>query len=514
VNSDNLFEIAFNSASEGLLVVDKSGEIVLVNERMSYLFGYEKSEMLNQRIEMFVPRKSREKHVALRDGFIHDPHSRPMGLGAAGLKGQRKDGSVFPVEVSLNHFTQNGERYVLGLITDISEREKIESELRAAQNKLFKLNEELEMLVIQRTAELEKSQQLYEMIAKNFPDGVINVLDDKLNYIFAEGKELARFGIGSQDLIGNNYLERIQDPYRSEIGHHLNLALSGENQTCIITFNKNLYELNIVGIEGVNGLIDRLLIVENNVTKQKELELEQARALEREKELGQMKSRFVSMASHEFRTPLSAILSSASLIEKYEEKDQQPNRQKHTSRIKSSVSNLTGILNDFLSFDKLSSNLVECEISEVNVCNVLNYAIEEVSSLKKKTQEIVIEIDESKCIFNTDEKILKNILLNLLSNGLKYSKEDGEVEVNLEISEGILSIKVSDSGIGIPKSDQVRLFERFFRAENVSNIQGTGLGLNIVKKYTEILGGSISFTSVENEGTTFEVKIPEGEISI
>ena len=507
----NLFEIAFNSASEGLVVVNPKGEIILVNERMTELFGYQKEEILGSKIEMFVPSQVRNRHVALRDGYIKNPHSRPMGLAGSELKGQRKDGSVFPVEVSLNFFQNEGEKFILGLITDISVRVGIEKELLTTRNNLSKLNEELEVLVIQRTAELVKSQQLYEMIAKNFPDGIINVLDENFKYIFAAGRELSKFNINSSDLIGKDYLERIGEPFKLELQKYLELAKNGINQTCTIEHKEGHYELNIVGIKGSSEDVDRLLIVEINVTKQKELEIEQAKALSKERELGEMKSRFVSMASHEFRTPLSAILSSASLIEKYEDKDQQEKRLKHTSRIRSSVNNLTGILNDFLSFDKLSSNLVECIISETNICEVIKYAIEEVGAIRKSGQSIEIELQEDNCIVYTDEKIVKNILLNLLSNGLKYSGENGIVKVTLELDEVYFILTVSDNGIGIPELDQNRMFDRFFRAENVSNIQGTGLGLNIVKKYVEILKGEIIFESTEGVGTSFKVSLPLGK---
>ena len=508
----NLYEIAFNCASEGLIVVNKTGSVDAVNNRMSELFGYSKKEMIGQKIEMFVPTKVREHHVGLRKGYTDNPRSRPMGMSGMNLQGLRKDGSVFPVEVSLNHFVKDGKNYVLGLITDVSQRVKMENELVSAKDKLSQLNQELESLVIKRTEALEKSQQLYEMIAKNYPDGIINVLDNQFNYIFSEGKELAKFGYGSKDLLGTNYLNRLDISIRELISSKLQSVLKGKNQTCTIASNNQHYELNIVGIKDDKGVIDRILIVEINVSKQKEIEEEQRMALERERELGEMKSRFVSMASHEFRTPLSAILSSATLIEKYETTEQHSNRLKHTDRIKSSVANLTNILNDFLSLDKLSSNAVASEIKEVNVCEIIEYAITELESTKKQSQEVKFEyLDNSKCIFKSDEKILKNIMLNLISNGLKYSQNDGLVEVSLCLDNDNLYIRVKDNGIGIPEEEQPKLFQRFFRAENVSNIQGTGLGLNIVKKYVEILGGEISFESKLNQGTTFVVKLPQNK---
>ncbi|MEM9548961.1 MAG: PAS domain S-box protein [Bacteroidota bacterium] len=229
-------------------------------------------------------------------------------------------------------------------------------------------------------------------------------------------------------------------------------------------------------------------------------------ALTKEKELSELKSRFVSMASHEFRTPLTSILSSAALIGRYDKTEQQANREKHINRIKSSVSNLTGILNDFLSLSKLEEGRVEVYLSELNLGLLCQEVIEDTKSLLKSKQTINHTVHGDNPVVIVDERILRNILFNLVSNAIKYSEED--INCSIHFEKNYYQFDIEDRGIGIPIEDQKYLFSRFFRAGNVTNIQGTGLGLNIVKRYVEILGGEISFVSEHEVGTTFSVKIP------
>ena len=229
---------------------------------------------------------------------------------------------------------------------------------------------------------------------------------------------------------------------------------------------------------------------------------------EREKELNNLKSRFVAMASHEFRTPLSAILSSADLIEAYQDGGQQEKRLRHTNRIKSAVSNLTSILNDFLSLSKLEEGKVQCEPVPCHVASFCNEVLEELHALLKPGQHVrAVPIPEELEIV-VDKKLLKNVLYNLLSNAIKYSPDGKPIDFLATVSGEGLHIRIRDYGIGIPEEEQQHLFTRFFRAHNVENIQGTGLGLNIVKRYLELMQGNITFESKLGEGTVFSVQIP------
>ncbi|WP_231570067.1 PAS domain-containing sensor histidine kinase [Sporocytophaga myxococcoides] len=253
-------------------------------------------------------------------------------------------------------------------------------------------------------------------------------------------------------------------------------------------------------------LFDAIKQLKETNNKQRQAEAEVRKALEKEKELNELKSRFVTIASHEFRTPLSTILSSVSLISKYNEMGEKEKIDKHILRIKSSVSNLTGILNDFLSLSKLEEGIISNNPSQFNLHSLAIEINDELTPALKNNQTILCRHNGLEDVY-LDKNILKNILLNLLSNASKYSDE-GTIIIEISVSQKEINITVKDEGIGIPESDIPFLFTRFFRAHNAGNIQGTGLGLNIVKRYVELLEGNISVESRLGIGTTFKVNIP------
>lgn len=234
------------------------------------------------------------------------------------------------------------------------------------------------------------------------------------------------------------------------------------------------------------------------------------RALERERELGELKTRFVSIASHEFRTPLSTILSSAELLSRYTQAEQQDRRERHIERIKKSVIHLTDILNDFLSLGRMDEGRLNPSPQPLELATVIQEFVDYVTPTFKPSQRIELSLKLEQPVFVTDERFLRNILNNLASNASKYSDVGATIFIEVKSENGKLSIQVTDTGIGIPKEEQDQLFDRFFRARNADTIQGTGLGLHIVSRYLKLLGGSIDFKSVEREGTSFYVSIPEG----
>ncbi len=263
--------------------------------------------------------------------------------------------------------------------------------------------------------------------------------------------------------------------------------------------------------ENLNKSLEKLVAkrtaeLEEVITKLKNKEIELHKAISKERELNELKSRFVSMASHEFRTPLTSIMSSADLIQKYVYTEDQPKRERHTKRIKSSVNNLIAILDDVLSLTRLEEGRIQINIEEIYFDHLIADIVSGVNGLLKEGQNVKVEIDNHLPSFYFDQLILTNILFNILSNAIKYSKTDVIFRVDTTMDKIIFQIE--DQGIGIPEADQKYLFQRFFRAENVANIKGTGLGLNIVKHYLEIVGGEIRFFSVLGQGTTFIIEIP------
>lgn len=359
-NQDLRFEAFFNSASIGIIVVNKEGFIVMSNKFANSLFKYEDDSMTGVILESLIPKRYHDKHVNHRDKYHEKPQARAMGADMT-LMALKKDGTEFPVEISLGHFESNGENYTIAFIVDITIR---------------KANEEL------------------------------------------------------------------------------------------------------------------------------------TKSLEKEKELNDLKTRFVSMASHEFRTPLSTILSSISLLSKYHNTEDQPKRDKHIDRIKSSVKSLTDILNEFLSLGKIEEGKVDIRMDDFNFKEFIESIINEMSVLLHPEQKIDFTYYGESIIYS-DSNILKHILVNLLSNAIKFSPAKSVISIAIEVNQQGALITITDQGIGIPKEDQVHLFERFFRASNVTNIQGTGLGLHIVGRYIHLLHGHITYTSELEIGSQFTIQLPK-----
>jgi PAS domain S-box-containing protein len=253
---------------------------------------------------------------------------------------------------------------------------------------------------------------------------------------------------------------------------------------------------------------NRTLILEEAVQELEKTKKDLNNALEKEKELNELKSRFVSMASHEFRTPLTTMMSSLSLVTKYGEQNDKENQVKHVSKIKKSINNLTDILNDFLSVSKLEEGKLENMPEKINLKMFMAEIISEMQSMANDELKLTqLHIGSESATI--DKKLLKNVLFNLISNAIKFSPDGGTVEITSQVSNSFVKISVKDNGIGISKQDQKHLFERFFRGRNATHIQGTGLGLNIVTKYAELMNGSLDFESKENKGTTFTIIIPQ-----
>lgn len=377
-------ELLFTTAAEGLVVVDVQGRILMHNPRLCALFGYGEGELNGRSVDELLPNALRDRHTVHRAAYNKQPVQRSMGINM-GLLGQRKNGDVFAVEVSLNHFSVDGTLYVMGLVSDITLRKQ-------AEDALLRTNLELEERVEQRTAELKAAERSVR------------------------------------------------------------------------------------------------------------------EALEKERELHQLKSRFVAMASHEFRTPLSTIMSSVDLIGRYT--DGQEKVDKHVARIRNKVRELTAMLNEFLSLERIEQGQVRVAPVEVDIVDRCIELIEELRGLAKPGQSIDYDHGGDERTVTMDSQMIGQVITNLVSNAVKYSPEDASISLRTNIQNGVLDIVVRDQGMGISKEDQQHLFERFFRGSNVMTIQGTGLGLNIVKRYLELMQGTIEFTS-EPGNTVFSVTLPQ-----
>lgn len=499
--NQNLHKVLFEAIREGLILVNNKGLIIDLNKPGSEMFGYQDKELIGENIEVLVPMKARGSHKQYRSDYNHQPKTRLMGANLK-LDGVRKDGTEFPVQVSLNPFVgDSGDHYTIALVSDVTERRENELNLQ-------KLRESLEQKVKERTQALKESERLYKSIARNFPSGIISIFDSSYKYLFAEGQGLYELDIETSDLIGIDYLKRIDPIARDQVKRELDQVFKGESRNFEVEVNERTYSINAVPLPDDKNKVDKILVVERNITDLKEVSKKLEETLNKERELTEMKSRFVSMASHEFRTPLSTINSSASLIKKHHEIGNFDRITKHADRIKNAVHNLTSILNDFLSFEKLEADKVAVSFLEYDIPSILQETFDEMDDIKKPNQVLSYK-GPAQLTLKTDGFLLKNTILNMLSNAVKYSHDDGEIIVGLVNQKKGIQISIQDFGMGIPKKDQKNLFTRFFRAGNVINIEGTGLGLNIVVRYLELLDGEISFESTEGVGTTFLITLPK-----
>lgn len=635
MESQRMLQAMFLEATIGVVVVDAEGEIVKANPFSEDLFGYESGELIGQKIEILLPDSFRNRHVKHRQNYHKKPVPRTMGASLE-LYGLRKDGTKFPIKISLSHMDIDGERYAIAYASDdsltkqmlkevIENKELLDEAQKLAHVGSFEIDMETKEVKMSNEMRniygLESDEEVYEfkegleLIHADDKKEVLEyhqrMIDEKKGFGFGyriitktkglrhlygkrnvvldkDGNVSKIFGM-VQDVTDlreaekiNKDISKIMEESLNEIyifhgetlkfiqvnkGARQNMKRTLEEMQAITPIDikpqfekkefvelikplkngtekkmqfetiherkdKTTYPVEVhlqysrlgkdpVFVAFITDISERKKYEERILKQSDELEhkvIERTKELreseaklrvsfEKEKELGELKSRFVSMASHEFRTPLSSILSSSNLIGRYEKGDQQDKRMKHVNRIESSVRNLTMILNDFLSLEKLESGKVRFNPVKLDIYDFAQQIIDEVNLTAKGKQKIIHFHKGDRFTF-ADEHLLKNIIINLLSNGIKYSTNEQNVELHTQVEDGKFQAQVKDYGIGIPESDHQHMFTRFFRANNVDTIQGTGLGLTIVKRYLDLMDGKIWFESKEGEGTTFFIEIP------
>lgn len=282
------------------------------------------------------------------------------------------------------------------------------------------------------------------------------------------------------------------------VGFIHDLTQQKEVEEQLKDYTLHLEELVEVRTQSLNETIHALEVAKEQISN----------SLESERELGQLKSRFISMASHEFRTPLSTIQLSASLIDKYTEAAGLKEVSKHIGKIKASVTGLTAILNNFLQMEKLESGKVHTNNTVFDLSVLANEITEEMALLTKSGQEIKYHHAGDTSRICLDKNLLQNCIINLITNSIKYSGEEAIIKFDTEITSERITVTVSDNGIGIPEQDQIYLFDAFFRAHNTGAIPGTGLGLNIVARHVGLMKGTVTFESKPNQGTIFTLNFP------
>lgn len=338
---------------------------------------------------------------------------------------------------------------------------------------------------------LANRKRLHDLVLRNFPGARIFVFDRDFKDLLTDGQPPEPVLTSDADLVTK-----------------LRKTFEGECVHCEVLNDGRFYHITTVPLANRMKVIKIMLCVMRDFTERKKMEEDMANALQKEKEIGELKSRFVTMASHEFRTPLTMILSSIFLIENTSADDYETEKLVHTNRIKRAVNNLTLILNEFLSLEKLEQNKVVVSPSDVHIPEFIQDTLSEMEILKREKQVINYRHSGNANMARIDHQMLWSIVTNLTSNSLKYSKAGDTIEITSEVKPDSIVFTVRDSGIGIPDDEQQFIFGRFFRARNAINIEGTGLGLHIIQKYIHLMKGKITFESHLDVGTTFTVNLP------
>ncbi len=491
-NEDTRFRSLLESAPDAIVIVDAEGRIAIVNQQAEAVFGYGREELLGQPIELLIPSRFRQHHVAERREYTGAPHTRPMGAGLE-LYGQRKDGSEFPVEVSLSPLRSDGQLLIISIVRDISRRRQIEAVVR------------------------EQDLRLRALI-----DGV---RDYAIFMLDAEGR-VASWGAGAERILGYQADEVLGEPFAlfyppeaiagGAPARELQAARAeGRVRDVGVRVRKDgsrfWSEVTLTALQDEHGTLQGFAKVTQDITARLEAERELQRAKDEAEQANLAKSEFLSRMSHELRTPLNAVLGFAQLLEF---DPLSPQQQKNVARIVKAGRHLLELINEVLDIARIESGRLPLSPEPVRLREVIGEALDLVRPLAtERSVSVTVEGDTEVCrrFVQADRQRLKQVLLNLLSNAVKYNREGGSVRVACAVPAlGRLRVSVRDTGPGIPAAKLSRLFAPFDRlgAEN-SGVEGTGLGLALARRLTEAMGGSVGVESELGEGSVFHVDLDE-----
>ncbi|MBE9079364.1 PAS domain S-box protein [Romeria aff. gracilis LEGE 07310] len=370
----------------------------------------------------------------------------------------------------------------------------------------------LSTLMARKRAEvaLRSSVATNRALFNTIPDWIFRINADNVfvNYKAAKNVPLPLL---NEPFLGKSLFEVYPDEVAESLQHCIHQALSTKEVQVIEYQLSKAGDLVYYEARIVISAENEVMAIIRDITERKQAEAEIQKALEREKELNELKSNFVSMTSHEFRTPLATILSSSELLEHYSHKWTVEKQLSHLVRIQDAVKHMTELLNDVLLIGKAEAGRLEFDPAPLALTEFCQTIVEEIQITTSK-HIVNLQVHGEEQSAQLDPKLLRQILNNLLSNAVKYSPDGGTVHFDLTYETGLenaeVVFRVRDNGIGIPKSDQAKMFTSFNRASNVGTISGTGLGLAIVKKSVDLHGGDIRLKSDIGKGTTFIVRLP------
>jgi PAS domain S-box-containing protein len=491
------------TANAPIFGIDNQGLVNEWNQTSEDITGFTKDEVLGKDlVQTYITEDYQESVKKVLNDALHGTETANYEFPLFAKNGTR-------VMVLLNSSTRRdatGEiTGVLGVGQDITEIDKLRTASEAIAKELRQFietanapifgidsyglvnewNETSEKITGFKKADVLGRDLVQTYITEDYREAVKQVFDDAL-----KGKETANF----------------EFPLFTKDGERVMVLLNSSTR-------RNAAG-KITGVLGVGQDITELVGYRNDLelkVDQRTLKLNEA--LKKEKELNELKSRFVSTASHEFRTPLSAINFAAGSMKKYWSKMEPIMIENKLDKIENQVLHMTKLLDDVLIVGQAEASEIRNHPLTINLGNFIGEIIEEVYHSSKKSQKIVL-IDTEKLknrdIF-IDEKLGRNIFINLISNAVKFSPDAHQVTVELSSEKDLTIISITDFGIGIPKSEMEKIFMPFMRGKNVDLIQGTGLGLSIVKEAVDLIGGEIVINSKVGKGTTFIVKIPKSK---
>lgn len=489
MSQDN-FRLMFETIDDFMFILDKNGNIIKTNPVVSRRLGYTQEELSAMNVlEVHPPLRREEAGRIVSEMLAGRLDTCPVPLYC-------KDGSTIPVETKVVVGKWNGEDALYGISRDITER-------------------------VEAQKALVESEERLNFALEGTGDGVWDWrLNDQTVFYSEQWKRM----IGYSDAeIGNRIEEwesrvhpedlplcvaELERHFRRETPVYVNehrLRAKDGNYRWVLDRGK-VVEWNEEGIPS------RVIGIHTDITQRRELEDHLRRTIEKEKELNDLKSRFVSMASHEFRTPLASILLISETLIAYYEKLDRESIGERLFRIKDHVQHLTNIVNDILQLSKIQEGKIGFNPTKTNVALFCRNLVDEFNRSFMPEGGVEFYCENSTITAMVDIGLLNRALNNLLSNALKYSPDDPEITVRLANSGKEWSIAVKDNGIGIPENDQKHLFSPFFRAGNVSTIQGNGLGLSIVNESVQMHKGRVTFVSKVDEGTTFTLFFPGDSI--
>jgi len=522
--SEERFRSLYQNATIGLYRTTPDGKILLSNNALVKMLGYNSFEELAKMNVQDSGYINPEKRLEFRK--VLEEKNEITGFETEWF---RKDGSVVYIrEGSKAIRNESGDIiYYDGTVEDVTERKKAELALQESEERYRKLVTTVPDIII-RTDLKGNILFVNDEISFISPKITVNSVIGRnmISFLVDEDKEVAyeNMGLMFEKPLGiKEYRIQLDDGTRlvCELNGDV-LRDSANNPTGMVfvlrditkrkeiekeleSYRMHLEELiknRTNELEAVNKLL------QEEILKQIEAEKKVKEALEKEKELNYLKTKFISIASHEFRTPLTTVLSSTELLERYGRNWEIDKYTKQTERIKKSVNYLTHLMDDVLTISRADSGKTSFNPKPIEFKKFCQSILDDIRALMTEKHELEFNYNVYKSILYVDEKLLKHILVNLLSNAIKYSVDGGKIVFEISLTSNVLQFIISDSGIGIPEEDQSNLFEPFNRGKNVKDIHGTGLGMSIVKRSVDLHKGSVSFISKVGFGTTFTVKIP------